>query len=65
MIRTIAGALGAIKRAETYDQLNLLAASLAMVAWNDGGAIQRAIEDKRSELVREAPSGHLGSSGKA
>lgn len=55
MIKTIAGALRAIKRAATPDELNQLAARLGAVAWNDGGAVKQAIEDKRTSFVRAEP----------
>lgn len=51
MIKTITGALRAIARTETLDELVALQARLTVIAWNDGGEIRRAIEQRRSTLL--------------
>lgn len=54
MIRTITGALRAIKQAGDLDALNALKARLSAVAWNDGGEIRNTLERRRSELLNNA-----------
>lgn len=53
-IRTITGALRAIRKAATAADLNSLAARLGAVAWNDGGAIAGALDDRRVALLTAA-----------
>ena len=51
MIRTITGALRAIKQARTPEGLSMLTLRLNAIAWNDGGQIRAAIEARRTELI--------------
>jgi hypothetical protein len=51
MIKTITGALRAIARTETLDELVALDGRLRTIAWNDGGEIRRAVEQRRSTLL--------------
>ena len=51
MVKTITGALRAVKACKNLDDLVALDARLSVVAWNDGGEIRNAIEAKRSALL--------------
>ena len=51
MIKTITGALRAVRACKSLDDLVALDARVSTVAWNDGGEIRNAIEAKRSALV--------------
>ncbi len=51
MIKTITGALRAIKRASTADEVTRLALTLGAIAWNDGGEIKRALDERYAALA--------------
>lgn len=54
-IRTVQGALNAIAKTQSAEDLAALSARLEALALNDGGAIRAAIELRRSATLRARP----------
>jgi uncharacterized protein (UPF0303 family) len=52
-IRTITGALRKIAACKTHEELVRVESYLSRIAWNDGGAIRQAAEERRSALWLE------------